>query len=105
MRPATAGVWKRIDIECDATLCGSCDPATIWINTMTLINRDISIEDLIEQFPGSVKFLISRNLPCLVCGEPSWGTLEELAKDKGFDDGSIDRLVREMNAKLALEDD
>ena len=67
---------------------------------MTRIERTTSIEELIDTFPGSVKLLISRGLPCLVCGEPSWGTLEELALDKGWPNEAIDRLVHEMNAEL-----
>ncbi|MDL1892967.1 DUF1858 domain-containing protein [Sphingobacteriales bacterium CHB3] len=67
---------------------------------MMHIERTIGIEELIDRFPGSVKFLISRNLPCLVCGEPTWGTLEELALDKGWTSEAIDVLVREMNTEL-----
>ncbi|MBX2992180.1 MAG: DUF1858 domain-containing protein [Bacteroidetes bacterium] len=67
---------------------------------MTRIERTISIEELIDLFPGSVKFLISRNLPCLVCGEPTWGTLEELALDKGWTSEALDALVYEMNREL-----
>ncbi len=70
---------------------------------MTVIDRHITIEELISRFPGSVKFLISRGLPCLVCGEPTWGTLEELAKDKGWTDAAIDELVEEMNESLMEE--
>ncbi len=70
---------------------------------MNRIQRTTSIEDLVERFPGSVRFLINRNLPCLVCGEPSWGTLEELALDKSWDDNAINKLVEEMNDELVTE--
>ena len=70
---------------------------------MKQIVRTISIEDLIDQHPGSVQFLIKRNLPCLVCGEPSWGTLEELARDKGMSEKDVDALVNEMNVALVAE--
>ncbi|MBI5474745.1 MAG: DUF1858 domain-containing protein [Ignavibacteriae bacterium] len=67
---------------------------------MKKIIRTISIEELLENHPGSVQFLIKRNLPCLVCGEPSWGTLEELACEKEYGEQEIDMLVRDMNAQL-----
>lgn len=67
---------------------------------MKHITRTTSIESLVEDFPWSVRFLIGKNLPCLVCGEPSWGTLEELAREKQWDDKSIDTLVEEMNHEL-----
>ncbi len=70
---------------------------------MMAIDRQITIEDLVDRYPGSVKFLIGKGLPCLVCGEPTWGTLEELAKEKGWSDAAIDALVEEMNDKLTAE--
>lgn len=70
---------------------------------MKTIDRHTTIEDLIGQYPGSVTFLINKGLPCLVCGEPTWGTLEELAKDKGWSDIAIDELVEEMNEQLMAE--
>jgi len=54
-----------------------------------MISKDQPIEDLIQKYPDLVGFLISHNLPCVVCGDPFWGTLEELAKSKGFTDEQI----------------
>ncbi len=67
---------------------------------MKRITRTISIEDLLGEYPSSVKFLIDKGLPCLVCGEPSWGTLEELASGKGWQEEQISTLVVEMNSAL-----
>lgn len=63
----------------------------------TAIDAGILIEDLIERYPDAVGFLIEHGLPCVVCGEPSWGSLSELARDKGWNDAKIDELVREFN--------
>jgi hypothetical protein len=65
-----------------------------------MISKDEHIEDLVQRYPDLVGFLISRNLPCVVCGDPFWGTLEELAKSKGFTDQQIDRLVHEINQSI-----
>ena len=64
---------------------------------MAEITRDISIEDLVEQLPDAVGVLIQAGLPCVVCGEPFWGTLADLAAQKGWDDDRIDALVRQLN--------
>lgn len=57
------------------------------------ITKDISIEELIEQVPEAVSFLREKGIVCIICGEPVWGTLYELAKDKGFSDSEIDEMV------------
>ncbi len=62
-----------------------------------MIDKHIFIEDLVNRFPESVSYLMSRNIKCLACGEPIWGTLEEAAKEKGFTDADIARFVRELN--------
>lgn len=61
------------------------------------INKDIAIEDLIEQLPSSVKYLSEKGIRCIVCGEPIWGTLEEACKEKGFSDEQIKTVVNEIN--------
>jgi len=65
-----------------------------------VISRTATIEELREAHPELVGFLIEHDLPCVVCGEPFWGTLEELARQKGWDDIRIDALVDEFNARL-----
>jgi hypothetical protein len=69
------------------------------------ISKDISVEDLLRRYPASVRFLIQRNLPCLVCGEPVWGTLEDVASRAGYDGQQIRQLVADMNATLVKEDE
>ena len=50
------------------------------------INKDIEIEDLVKLIPNSVVYLMENGTRCLRCGEPIWGSLENAAKEKGFDD-------------------
>jgi hypothetical protein len=64
------------------------------------IGRTSKITELVEAYPDVVGLLISAGLPCVVCGEPFWGTLEELAGQKGWDDPAIDRLVEQLREKL-----
>ena len=62
------------------------------------ITKDIYIEDLVEKKPGSVRYLADRGIKCIACGEPIWGTLEEAAREKGFNDEEIETFVKELNA-------
>lgn len=62
-----------------------------------MISKDIQIEDLVENYPFSVKYLSEKGIRCIACGEPIWGTLEEAAKEKGFDDEKIEFFIAELN--------
>lgn len=67
-----------------------------------MIKKDILIEELVEKYPFSVRFLMENGIRCIMCGEPIWGTLEEAAQEKGFSDERINEVVEELN-KLAAE--
>jgi len=62
-----------------------------------MITKQSLIEDLIKAYPDLVSFLIKEGLPCVICGEPFWGTIEALARQKNWDDTKIDNLVDKMN--------
>ncbi len=62
------------------------------------ITKDILIEELVNSYPASVKYLMENDIRCIMCGEPIWGTLEEAAKEKGFDDETINKFVKEISA-------
>jgi len=65
------------------------------------IDADILIETLVREYPKSVGFLAERNIKCIACGEPVWGTLREAAEEKGFSDEEIESIVRDLSAYLA----
>jgi len=62
-----------------------------------MITKEISIETLVETYPFSVRYLMEKGIRCIMCGEPIWGTLEEAAREKGFDDESIQQFVNDLN--------
>jgi methionine synthase II (cobalamin-independent) len=64
------------------------------------INKNIAIEDLVEILPESITYLMENGIRCLRCGEPAWGTLENAAKEKGFNDEKISVFVNELNSLL-----
>ncbi|MEA2106236.1 MAG: DUF1858 domain-containing protein [Bacteroidota bacterium] len=60
------------------------------------ITKDITIDELVEEVPQAVKYLMNEGIKCIACGEPIWGTLEEAAKEKGFSDQDIDGFVKDL---------
>jgi len=50
------------------------------------LDSDIAVEDLVRLVPRAPAILRRWNLVCIQCGEPVWGTLAELAADKGISD-------------------
>jgi hypothetical protein len=65
---------------------------------MGRIAKEILIEDLVREFPASVGYMMDRGIKCIACGEPVWGTLESVARKKGFSEQDIDNFVGELNA-------
>jgi len=65
--------------------------------SVTKITRDILIEDLVNNYSFSVKYMMVNGIRCIACGEPIWGTLEEAAREKDYSDTDIDKFVEEMN--------
>ena len=61
------------------------------------ITKDIEIEDLVREIPKAVSYLMENGIRCLRCGEPIWGTLEEAALEKGFNQEQIEHFVFELN--------
>ena len=61
-----------------------------------MITRTMTIEDLVQQVPEAVTYLMRNGIKCLACGEPIWGTLESAAKERGFGDEEIARFEREL---------
>ena len=62
-----------------------------------MITKDTSIEELVEDIPGAVKYLMEQGIRCIICGEPIWGTLEEAAVEKGFTEEQINKFVADLN--------
>lgn len=62
-----------------------------------MFTKDITIEDLTEDYPKSVKYLSEKGIRCIKCGEPIWGTLEEACLEKKFTQEAIEETVKELN--------
>ncbi len=64
---------------------------------MKHIERGTAVEVLISDHPGTVRLMLGHNIPCLVCGEPIWSTVEEAARDAGKTEEEIDGIIAELN--------
>lgn len=71
---------------------------------MTAITADSVIEELVTIYPGIVGFLGEKGLRCIICGEPVWGTIGDMARDKGFTPEQIENLVEELNSRYRNTD-
>ncbi len=61
------------------------------------ISKDTPIDELVCEYPDSVRILMERGIKCLACGEPIWGTLASAAEEKGFSPQQTAELVEEIN--------
>ena len=66
-----------------------------------MIDKEILIEDLIDQYPQSVQFLSKKGIKCIACGEPIWGTLEDAILEKGFTEEQMNELIGELNILIS----
>ncbi len=60
------------------------------------ITKKITIEELVENVPDSVKYLMEKGINCIACGEPIWGTLEDAAKEKNLSDEEIIFIINDL---------
>lgn len=67
------------------------------------ITKTILIEELVDNYPFSVRYLMEQGIRCIMCGEPIWGTFEEAAKEKDFSDSEIEKFVSDMKSKAIEE--
>jgi len=67
------------------------------------ITKEILIEELVNNYPFSVRFLMEKGIRCIMCGEPIWGTLEEACQEKDFTEEAIESVVTEMKSLAKKE--
>jgi Ni,Fe-hydrogenase I small subunit len=67
---------------------------------MEAVRRSTPIEDLVREWPSAVHFMIEKGLPCITCGEPVWGTFEEVARRSGKTEAEIDVLTEELQSRV-----
>jgi len=64
---------------------------------MDQITKDTAVEDLLNDYPTLTKVFIDLGLPCLVCGNPFWGSIDELARQHNVE---VENLVKKLNQAM-----
>ncbi len=64
---------------------------------MDRITKEMTVEEVLERYSDTVKVFMDLSIPCLVCGEPLWGTIEETAQRYNV---KLDVLLEELNKVL-----
>lgn len=66
------------------------------------ITKDMTLGEIVNNYPKLAKFLMEKGLPCVGCHVASKETLKQGAESHGMDP---DKLVNEMNKKLEEKGD
>jgi hypothetical protein len=65
-----------------------------------MITKEKTIEELINEIPSASVYPAEQGIRCIRCGEPIWGTLEDAAKEKGYNAEQIQVFVNDLNDLL-----
>ena len=60
-----------------------------------IITKESRVEDVLRAYPKLARVFIQEGIPCLVCGESFWGTIEELALQYGKDTSTIVTILKD----------
>lgn len=64
-----------------------------------MINKKMSIGEIVEKFPDAVPLMLARGLHCVGWHVATWESLEEGCRGHGISDADVDSLVQEINEK------
>ena len=64
---------------------------------MMEVTEDTYIEDLVEERPKAVKYLLETDVVCIKCGAPVWETLGALLDRHGIKGKERKRMITEIN--------
>jgi len=62
---------------------------------MEKITKHMTIEEVVKEFPQTVKVFMDFGIQAIVCGDPLWGTVEEEAEKAGVKE--TDKLLEALN--------
>ncbi|MHB2155974.1 DUF1858 domain-containing protein [Calditrichota bacterium GD2] len=66
---------------------------------MAKIEADMTIEEIVEEYPELIKPMQEMGIQCMVCGEPVWGTLKERIVEKGMQN-KMTEIIAQLNSLL-----
>ncbi|MEO0289048.1 MAG: DUF1858 domain-containing protein [candidate division WOR-3 bacterium] len=62
------------------------------------VTLDMEVEDIVREYPQLISYLMDRDIICIRCGAPVWGSLRELLESRGIE--NLEKFVEEMNEFL-----
>ncbi|MEO0233990.1 MAG: DUF1858 domain-containing protein [candidate division WOR-3 bacterium] len=62
------------------------------------VTLDMEVEDIVREYPQLISYLMDKDIICIRCGAPVWGSLRELLESKGIE--NLEKFVEEMNEFL-----
>lgn len=69
------------------------------------ISKDIMIGELVMNYPEAVEVLYSHGFHCIGCGLSAYETLGQGAAAHGYDEGTVDMIIREIQEAAKNADD
>ncbi|MHB2148695.1 DUF1858 domain-containing protein [Calditrichota bacterium LG25] len=66
---------------------------------MAKIEADMTIEEIVEEYPELIKPMQEMGIQCMVCGEPVWGTLKDRIVEKGMQN-KMTEIIAQLNSLL-----
>lgn len=69
-----------------------------------MISKETNIEDLVSKLPESVNYFMEKGIRLLICGEPIWGTIEEVVLNKGYSHNQMLEIINDLNNMLGQKD-
>lgn len=67
------------------------------------ITKDTLITDIVFRYPEAVSLLAEAGLHCIGCQLSAYDTIETGCQIHGFDEATIERLIGDMNRRIAEE--
>jgi hypothetical protein len=62
------------------------------------IDLNTTIEEIVNKSSEAVKYLMDKKMRCIRCGEPIWGTLGDVLKEKGFSEDEIKQILEDLSS-------
>jgi len=66
-----------------------------------LVNRDMTLGEIVQRFPEAIDIIQGRGLHCVGCGAAYWETLAEGAMGHGWTQEELNSMITEINVEVA----
>jgi len=67
---------------------------------MKKIDKNMTLGEVVQKFPGSAKVIMKYGLHCIGCHVATWETIEQGAVAHGLDSKDVNKMINEINAAI-----